>query len=121
MTKVLLVDDDVQVLEMMSESLAEEGFEVIRAENGKEAVERYREDPADVIVMDIIMPEQDGVEAIHNLRREFPDAKIIAISGGSPNIAGEYLLGTAEALGAIETFNKPVDISKLLQTIKDAV
>jgi YesN/AraC family two-component response regulator len=74
-----------------------------------------------VVITDIIMPEQDGVETIHILRREFPKAKIIAISGGSANIRGDYLLGTADALGAVKTFNKPVDVGALLDAVDDVV
>jgi len=119
MAKLLLVEDDEQVRSMLGETLTQEGHVVIEASNGKEAVVAYRNDPPDVVITDIIMPEQDGVETIHILRREFPAAKIIAISGGSPNIRGEYLLGTAGALGAVKTFNKPVDIAALLLAVKE--
>lgn len=119
MTRILLVEDDPQVRSMMSETLTQEGYAVDEAINGKEAVAHFRETPADLVITDIIMPEQDGVETIHTLRREFPDVNIIAISGGSANIRGEYLLGTANALGAVKTFNKPVDMAELLNTIKE--
>ena len=119
MTKVLLVDDDPQVRRMLGETLRQEGLEVTEATSGKEALERYREGPADVVIMDIIMPGQDGVEAIHSLRGEFPEARIIAVSGGSPNIAGERLLKTASQLGADRTFGKPMEIELLLQTIRE--
>ena len=121
MPRILLVEDDPQVLAMLRDTLIAEGYEVVSAGNGREAIEAYREIRADLVVTDIIMPEVDGVEAIHSLRREFPDVKIIAISGGSPHIAGEYLLGTADALGAVKTFGKPVDIHELIATIKEYI
>lgn len=121
MARVLLVEDDSQVREMLLETLTQEGHEVTEASNGKEAVAAYRANPPDLVITDIIMPDQDGVETIHTIRREFPDAKIIAISGGSANIRGEYLLGTADALGAIKTFNKPVDVGELLDAIDSIV
>lgn len=121
MAKVLLVEDDVQVRDMLGETLTQEGHEVLEAGNGKEAITSYREHQPDVVITDIIMPEQDGVETIHILRREFPNAKIIAISGGSANIRGDYLLGTADALGAVKTFNKPVDVGALLDAVDDVV
>lgn len=117
MARLLLVEDDPQVRVMLSETLRQEGYEVVEAVNGREAIQAYKALPADLVITDIIMPDQDGVETIHNLRREFPQAKIIAISGGSANVRGEYLLGTADALGAMKTFKKPVDITLLLQTI----
>lgn len=119
MTRLLLVEDDPQVRSMLSETLKQEGYDVVEAENGKEALALYKAAPADLVITDIIMPEQDGVETIHSLRREFPQAKIIAISGGSANVRGEYLLGTADALGAVKTFKKPVDIPLLLDTIQE--
>ncbi len=118
MPRILLVEDDPQVRTMMLETLGQEGYDVVEAHNGKEAIAMYKAAPADLVITDIIMPEQDGVETIHVLRRDFPDAKIIAISGGSANVRGEYLLGTADALGAVKTFKKPVDIPLLLDTIK---
>ncbi|MCA1946330.1 MAG: response regulator [Desulfovibrio sp.] len=119
MTKLLLVEDDPQVRSMLSETLRQEGYEVVEAANGREAIAAYKAAPADLVITDIIMPEQDGVETIHSLRRDFPQARIIAISGGSANVRGEYLLGTADALGAMKTFKKPVDIALLLKTIAD--
>jgi len=118
MPQILVIEDDPQVRSMLMETLGQEGYEVIEAANGKEGVELYRENPTNLVITDIIMPEQDGVEAIHALRREFPQVKIIAISGGSANIRGDYLLGTAHALGAVQTFAKPVDMVELLATIK---
>ncbi len=121
MTRILLVEDDTQVRDMLRETLIQEHYEVVEAANGREAIDLYRQSPCDVVITDIIMPEQDGVETIHTLRREFPKVKIIAISGGSANIAGDYLLGTAGALGAVNTFHKPVDMTLLLDAVKTAV
>jgi len=121
MSRLILVEDDPQVRGMLSETLQQEGYEVVEAANGKEAVAIYRQKPADLVITDIIMPEQDGVETIHALRREFPEVKVIAISGGSANIRGDYLLGTANALGAVKTFNKPVDMNELLETVKEVL
>lgn len=119
MARLLLVEDDPQVRTMLFETLTQEGHEVVEAVNGREALKLYRAAPADLVITDIIMPEQDGVETIHSLRRDFPDARIIAISGGSANVRGDYLLGTADALGALRTFKKPVDIGLLLDTIQE--
>ena len=121
MARVLLVDDDDQVRMMLSESLRLEGYEVEEAVNGREAVELYRKHTPDLVIMDIIMPERDGVEAMHVLRKEFPEARVIAISGGSANISGDYLLGTAEALGAVKAFAKPVDMGELLAVVAELV
>ncbi len=121
MSKLLIVEDDAQVRAMLRESLVIEGFEIVEAENGRQALDRFRAELPDLVITDIIMPEQDGVETIHALRKEFPKAKIIAISGGSAHIAGDYLLGTAGALGAVSTFEKPLDMAILIQAIRKAL
>jgi YesN/AraC family two-component response regulator len=121
MVKVLLVEDDPQVRFMLRETLQQEGYDVREAINGKEGLALFRESPADLVITDIIMPEKDGVEAIHALRREAPEVKIIAISGGSANINGDHLLKTASKLGASRTFGKPVDMAELLEAVQEIV
>ena len=119
MATILLVEDDPQVRSMLRETLIQEGHEVLEAANGVDAEDVYRKQPADLVIMDIVMPEKDGVEALHTLQKEFPDIKVIAISGGSANIRGEHLLRTAQRLGAAKTFNKPVDIGRLLSAVTE--
>ncbi len=121
MARIIVVEDDPQVRAMLRETLQQEGHDIVEASNGKECVTLYRENPAELVITDIIMPEQDGVETIHSLRREHPGVRIIAISGGSPNIRGDYLLGTANALGAVRAFHKPVDMNELINAIKDVL
>lgn len=121
MATVLLVEDDPQVRSMLHDTLEEEGHTIKEAENGREAIDAYRKDPADIVVTDIIMPGKDGVEALHILKRDFPDIKVIAISGGSANIRGEHLLDTAKKLGAARVFNKPVDLEELTTAINEVL
>jgi len=115
------VEDDIQVREMLSESLREEGFEVATAVSGDEAMASYRDNPADLVIMDIIMPGRDGAETIHLLKKEFPDSRVIAVSGGSANIPGEHLMQTAKRLGADRAFGKPLDIARLLEAIQEVL
>ena len=121
MATILLVEDDPQVRSMLLETLSQEGYGVVEAANGVEAESAFRARPTDLVIMDIVMPEKDGVETLHALRREFPHIKVIAISGGSANIQGEHLLKTADRLGAIRTFSKPVDMGLLLSTVEEAL
>ena len=65
MPKLILVEDDPQVRGMLSETLIQEGYEVLEAANGREALVVFRDNPVDLVITDIIMPEQDGVETIH--------------------------------------------------------
>ena len=120
MARIVIMDDDVQVLDMLSQTLEQEGYEVVEAANGKEGVRLYREDPADLIITDLIMPEKEGIETIVELKRDFPDVKIIAISGGGQLDPEEYLL-MAKKLGAECTFAKPVKREELLKAVSELI
>src|SRR5256885_5837857 len=74
--------------------------------------------PADVIVTDIFMPEMEGIETIHDLRREFPEAKIIAMSGRDP-LANLDVFEVARQVGAAKTFNKPFKFEDLIAAVRE--
>ena len=73
---------------------------------------------ADLIITDLIMPEKEGIETITELRRDFPDVKIIAISGGG-RIAPEVYLRMARSLGALRTFAKPIERKEIIETVQE--
>ncbi len=118
MTRILVVDDDVEMRQMLRLMLEREGYMVVEAKDGNEAIESYRNKPADLIIMDIIMPEKEGIETIMELRRDFPDVKIIAISGGGSVPPGKYVR-MAEQLGAQRSFTKPFDRRELFKAIRE--
>ena len=118
MTRILIIDDDVEMRQMLRRMLEREDFEVIDAENGKEGIERYRENPTDLIITDIIMPEKEGIETIIELKRDFPDVKIIAISGGGLTVSPDCV-NLAKQLGAQCAFTKPFDRKEILAAIHE--
>jgi len=81
-------------------------------------VKMHRENPMDLVITDIIMPEKEGLEIITEFRREYPSVKLIAISGGG-RIGPANYLKMAKLLGAERTFAKPVDTSQLLSAIEE--
>jgi len=103
---------------MLCQVLESEGYEVVVVPDGKEWLRRYRENPADLIITDLIMLEKEGIETIIELRRDFTDVKIIAISGGG-QIDAETCLIMAKKLGAHYTFAKPFKLEKLLQAVEE--
>ena len=117
MAKILVVEDDPQVREMLRDNLTHENYEVAEACDGNDALEKFKQSHYDLVIMDIVMPEKDGIEAIYSLNQKHGPVKIIAISGGNPNLTGEHLLKTASSLGAAKTFSKPVDMDELIATI----
>ncbi len=117
MPSVLVVDDEDQVRQLIRESLAQAGYTVQEARDGKEGLDQYRKQPADVIIMDVMMPDQDGLESILILRREFPAARVIAITGGSDMIGILNFLDVAKMMGARRTLHKPFELHALLDAV----
>ena len=84
----------------------------------KDGIKIHRENPADLIITDLIMPEKEGLETIMELRRDFHDVKIIAMSGGG-KIDSETYLQIAKTMGAISTIAKPFGRKELLRTVQE--
>lgn len=120
MPLILIIDDDNQVRGMLRQTLERAGYDVLDAPNGKEGIKLYRQDPADLVITDLIMPEKEGIETIIELRRDFPAVKIIAISGGGRNDPEEYL-HMAKTLGAQRTFTKPFERKELLEAVRELI
>lgn len=110
MAKILLVDDQPLVLETLAKAASDRGHVVVTAVNGLKAMDAFHKEKFDLVVTDIIMPEQEGISLIMELRREAPEIKIIAISGGGRTGNVEFLK-MAEKLGANETIRKPVRLN----------
>lgn len=118
MPSVLIVDDEEAIRQLIRSTLEQAGYKVQEAANGKEGLSQYRESPADLVIMDILMPDQDGLESILTLRREFPTAKIMAITGGSDMIGILNFLDVARMLDARRTLQKPFEMQQLLDAVQ---
>lgn len=114
MSSVLVVDDEDQLRRLIRETLEHAGYQVQEAREGKEALQRYRQAQADLVIMDILMPDQDGLESIATLHHEFPKVKVIAITGGTDMIGILNFLDVAKMLGASRTLQKPFEMQALL-------
>ena len=118
MARILIIDDEPQIRSMLKLMLEREGYEVVEAPDGVEGIKVYRQNPADLIITDLIMPNKDGIGMIIDLKKEFPDVNIIAMSGGGLNKPDGYLKG-AKKLGAACTLTKPIDREEMLRAVKD--
>ncbi|MBP2290478.1 response regulator [Azospirillum rugosum] len=120
MANVLIIDDDDMVRTMLLRTLTRGGHEAVGARDGIEGVDAFRRNPADLVITDIFMPNQEGLATIMELRRSYPSIKIIAISGGGAR-ASLDVLPVAEALGAQKTLRKPFTPAEVMDAVRDVL
>jgi len=118
MAGILIVEDEKELREMLKLSFLKRKYSVLEAENGKDAIVHFRPSVTDLVVTDLIMPEEDGLKVIMKLKELKPSIKIIAISGGGKVGPASYL-NLAKALGADATFSKPFSINELIQRVEE--
>ncbi len=117
MARILVIDDDKEIRKMLKVMLEGAGHEITEAVDGSEGIEKFRNNPTDLIITDVVMPEKDGIEVMLDLKREFPDVRIIVISGGGI-VPSDYYLDCVKGLGAVYTLPKPLDFSTLLAAVE---
>ena len=118
MPRILVIEDDTQVRTMLCQTLKRAGYETIEACNGDVAIKLYDQSPADLIITDIIMPEREGIETIRRFQDQYPETKIIAISGGGQHLKADEWLAIAKKFGASCTLTKPFEQKEILTTIE---
>jgi CheY-like chemotaxis protein len=116
MATIYVFDDEPSILLMIKKMLGKAGHDVFTALNGREGMELFNNKKPDLLITDILMPEKEGLETIMELRKKYPDLKIIAISGGGRFGPEGYLPG-AKLLGADLVFQKPLVQKEFLQAI----
>lgn len=116
MAKILIVDDDHALLQILAVTLREAGHEITVARDGREAGDLLKRIKVDLLITDIVMPNKEGVETIVDARRDAPDMKILAMSGGGLVPAAQYLF-IAQKLGADSVLSKPFHREELLAAI----
>lgn len=115
-TSVLVVDDEEQFLDVVSQRLEGRGLEVVTATSGREAVKAIQEKAFDTVVLDLVMPGMGGIETLRQLRECQPDLQVIVLTGHGSIEAGIE----AMKLGAEDMIEKPVDLKVLLERIQEA-
>ncbi len=120
MAKILIIDDDVLLCEMMEQMVTLTGHEATCATNGKIGQQLLETGSFDLIITDIIMPEQEGLETIRAIRSTTKKIPLIAISGGGAMHPDDYLM-LAQKMGADYTFTKPLDSKRFLAAIRECL
>jgi len=115
MANILVIDDDPAMRRAASRVLKAAGHSVTAYEDGRRAVRHIEQEPPDLLITDIFMPEMEGLETIRELRKSRPELPIIAISGSAPE--GADYLSFAEKFGAVASLRKPFRPAELLALV----
>jgi DNA-binding response OmpR family regulator len=117
MAIILVIDDDRRVRQMIRRVLSSAGHEVLEAENGQKGLALFTTRRPALVISDIIMPDQEGISTIRQVRKTCVDVPILAISGGGSFPAGTDYLRMAASLGADATLGKPFAADDLVYTV----
>ncbi len=115
--RILVIDDDDAIRLFIRRVLEHHRYEVIEARNGGEGLRVYRENHPDLVLLDLYMPEKDGLETLRELRLESPAPKVVTMSGGGPKY-DVTILQSARFLGSQSALIKPFSIGELLELVR---
>jgi DNA-binding response OmpR family regulator len=118
MPRILIVEDDHELAGFLVEKLTERGYEVVTAPDGVQALKAFREQPFDLVLTDILLPEKEGIQTIREIRHIHRTLPVIAMSGGGIGTT-ELYLDLARYVGASRTIPKPFMIGELLSMIEE--
>lgn len=116
MAEILVVDDDEELRQLMCTSLTLAGHDVTAAQNGVAAARHICERVPELVVSDIVMPDMDGLELIMKINKEYPQMKILAVTGGGATDPG-LRLTLAKHFGAHDTLYKPFSLGDLIEKV----
>ncbi len=119
MARIIVIDDDEQIRDMLRLMLERAGYNVTTATNGDEGLKLQEKEKADLVITDILMPVQEGIGTIYELRHNYPEVKIIAISGGGGYGTPSHYVDMAKKIGAHRVFMKPFDTQQMLDTVSE--
>jgi CheY-like chemotaxis protein len=130
MAKIIVIDDEEDIRNVLKEVLERAGHNVEVAGSGDEGIGVLRDRGAELVITDVIMPGKDGVHTVNQIRMEFPDTRIIVISGGGNGRPIEYqpsaiktkaYLASADVAGADVTLTKPFDREEIIDAVNNLV
>ncbi len=121
MAKILLIEDDDDARTLMANVLQQSGHTVIQAGNGTRGMYEFHRMSPDLVVTDVIMPGQEGIETVRRIRQHNPQTQLLVISGGGRWNSAEYCLSTAKKLGANRVLEKPFTREDFIEEVQALV
>ncbi len=121
MSRILVIDDEPHLRTLIEKFLLLDDHEVDLAEDGNKGLKLIEGNSYDLVITDIVMPEKDGLEVIMELKRLFPNIRIIVISGGGERLNIQDLLKMARLMGADRVMSKPLDFIKLQSAVREVL
>lgn len=118
MVKILVIDDDDELLEILKKRLVKAGYEVLTASDGCDGVRLYHRKRPDLVITDVVMPVKDGAEVVFELKKIFPEIKMIVMTGGGQGDPENYLESIKLCSGIEHTLKKPFSMDELLETVE---
>ena len=118
MARILVIDDDPEIRTCLEEILKSAGHEVTLSADGREGMERHRTSPAELVITDLYMPNQEGLETIREFRTRYPGVAVIAMSGMT---AAGTMLSVAQKFGAVGVLHKPFAADELFAAVAKAL
>lgn len=119
--RILVVDDNAAERRSLAELLTRGGYDVIQAADGFEAIRVWQDGPLELVILDLFMPDKDGIETMRELRNLSPGIPVIAMSGGWSYQPAVSLLKAAQHLGAFLAIEKPYTAAVMLGTVRQAL
>lgn len=116
MASILIIDDNVAFGETVIQALQSVGHTVWHCPSGQAGLKQLEAHPVDLVITDIVMPEQDGLEVVMQLKRSHPELRVILMSGDAPRHAALYL-SMGRKLGAVHTLLKPFSMRTLFEAV----
>ena len=118
MARILVLDDNVALCKWIRHILEQNGYGTLEAYDGEQGVKLLRENPAELIILDIFMPKQSGISTMIQVRNDYPHMKMIVISGGGGSKHVDFFQ-VAKELGAHRLLQKPFTKVALLESVRD--
>jgi CheY-like chemotaxis protein len=118
--RVLIADDNADTRDALALILRAKGHDVVSAADGDEAIDFYRAEPFDLVVLDLLMPRRDGFDTLRTLKAEYPEIRVLVISGAW-RVGGRDALSYARELGATVALLKPAEPNVVIKAVEEVL